>query len=620
MERSRWWLVLALTGSALAIRTLPAADVFSEGGVRPFPDDSPYHVIRAADLTAGRAGFRDMDRRLSWPEGAVAHWPWGFDLIVSVLSLPFVEPGASPQAFARPASLVPPLLGALLVPLVFAAFAPVAGRRRALACAGIVAFLPASADFSIIGRVDHHVMEPILLLLSLAGPLASLGPGSPRSGRGLVAPFLSGVASGLTFAFIPAAMPFVLIELGCIGLVVAPRRPDAALAWIPGLVVGTLASLGLSAQPFGWHYHAHSFTNCALVAVASTGAAGVVFARLRRPEAPTASLLAIGAASAVVPGLALWVLAPLRDGVVAGWNYVFQGPPGVAVFESEPVWQDPKRAAMLLSGLAPLALAGIAVLVRATGNGPRPDRRLAGLAAAAVIALGAIQRRFLVAATPLYALALVEGLAWAGEWIGPRLASYRVGPRVRRLAAAGIVAASFVPSLYHLAVLEPLGPADRAMYIAAEAAAGLPQAPGREGALVPWSWGHVFQYAAGRPTVCDNFSGTPASDRGVRTCMEFLYGPADGARAFLERLKIGLVVLVPPDPGQVRTDARILGLDPGRWVDPAGRFTAAFLETTWAHLGVWASRASRGDSGPAGVVLLDRIPDDGSGAIVLAVP
>jgi hypothetical protein len=130
----------------------------------------------------------------------------------------------------------------------------------------------------------------------------------------------------------------------------------------------------------------------------------------------------------------------------------------------------------------------------------------------------------------------------------------------------------------------------------------------RGGVLAPWDFGHLIQWQARMPTVCDGFFGAPAHDEALRACLRMTY-ETEPARAeqLLLRYRVRYLVILPPHPAQVRSEARILGIDPARFLSSGDRFTRAFATTAWARLGLWAAGAREGDSGPLGVRLRHRV-------------
>lgn len=599
--------------AALALRMTPALSLTWGSGDFLVTDDPPYHVLRVTRLLSDVPGPGDPDPLVAHPHGAVAHWPWGFDWLLAALVAPLTGSPRDGRGVAIATSFTIPWLGALLIPLLTWIGSRAAPRRAALVGAGLLCILPAHHDYSFFGRVDHHVIEPFIPLLALAGPLRAR-PGARAEGLGVL---VSGLAAGASFALFPAALPVAASSVAVGGGLLLARRPGLSAGFGLSALAATLLSLAASPHPFAWVFHSPSLLHATFVATLAAGlAAGSLAGRVgvRSPWARIASALA---GAVLAQATALGLLGDLRAALLEGMQYLRGDGFASLSLEAQPLWADPGRAATLMTGLAPLALIGVGRWLAGTPEGPldAASRRAVGVLAVLLLGLAALQRRFLVAASPFLALAVGEALWWL--WI----VCGRAG-RARRLAGRtaliGAAVVGLAPSIRHLAVLEPLSAMDRAMTRAARTlaeASGEPHAPpGRQagrsdrGVLAPWSHGHVFQFEAGLPTVCDNFYGPPENDAALRTCLEILYEDDEAISASrLRATRIGFVVLEPPHPDQVRAEAPLIGLDPDTLVTREGAFRPAFARTLWGRLGLFARAARPGDSGPAGTTFLGRV-------------
>jgi hypothetical protein len=657
MRRRNAWILLGLaTVAAFGARAWPGAETLAGDAVRPFADDPPYHLMRVQSLLAGDVDPSAPDPLVAWPEGATACWPWGFDRLLAGVAR--VAGVAERDAVARVLAWVPPALGAALVPLAYLLAVAWTGRRRALWAAAMVALLPAHVGYALLGRVDHHVVEPLFLVLSLAGPgwvLAGRFSGGPGA---VAACALSGLALGASFAFYPAALPWAGLALVVAGVPLALRAPASGAAFAGAAFAGTLAALAQSPWPDAWVFYSPSRVHLALIGAAASGLAVASAARaagmtpLRGALAGgVAGLAALAAVAALAPGF--------RAAVWGGTDYLAAGSFTGLSLEARPLVADPARTARLVTGLLPLALAGILVRILGApcpwgrpadaGLPPVGTDRWLGWAMLGALVLAMAQRRFLVAATPLLAIALVDGVAIAGGLLARGLGAAGVRIGVARALLAALVALGAMPAVGHLLELAPLTPTDRAMYRAAavvrahahaEAGGGGPEAGGAGtaagpsgkaaegvgaaggvGALVPWGHGHLFQWAAGVGTVCDNFFGVPESDRAMARCLAMAYRDDPAAvPSMLADARIGYVVLVPPHPERIRVEAALMGRPADAWVDAQDRLTPAFARTFQAVAGMWGARAFPGQAGPWGLVLLDRIEEtDADGEVVAQV-
>ncbi|NOZ01918.1 MAG: hypothetical protein GXP54_08535, partial [Deltaproteobacteria bacterium] len=263
-----------LTLTALAIRMGPADQVFASGRVRLFTDDPPYHARRVAGLLEGDPDVHGIDPFVAHPFGAAACWPWGFDLVLAAVAGPFAGSPPDHAAIARATALAVPFMGALLVPLVFALASSVTDRKTALIAAGFIALLPAHVDYSLVGRVDHHVLESIFVVLAALGPLRLLGPGSKQLSGRILGITLSGAAAGLSFGFVPAALPIASTSVALLGGGLLVRRDRSALWYGASALVGSLVVLPLSPHPFDWVFYSHSLLQVTIIAILLAGLIG----------------------------------------------------------------------------------------------------------------------------------------------------------------------------------------------------------------------------------------------------------------------------------------------------------------------------------------------------------
>ncbi|HPB51979.1 MAG TPA: hypothetical protein PLY68_10995, partial [Myxococcota bacterium] len=233
--------VVALTiisGAALWLRTaIPGNDWFGQTP-RPFPDDAPYHLIRVVgDGPSTSLALGAPDPLIAHPFGDTCIWPWGFDWLLGGVAR--ITGGAGTRGALIAIGLVPPILSVLTALVVFwlaARLFRTSGRDDLLppiAAAAFFALMPANVAYTLAGRVDHHVLEPVFLLL----PLLIAGSGRLTRLRAAAA----GLVAGLASAFFPAA-PALAIPVFVI-IALFSRSLSSTLALCAGMLVGAAASL-----------------------------------------------------------------------------------------------------------------------------------------------------------------------------------------------------------------------------------------------------------------------------------------------------------------------------------------------------------------------------------------
>ncbi len=590
-------LVALLTGLAWWLRSAFPPDAFA--------DDPPYHLLRVLRLLHDAPAPTTPDAFVAHPVGSVTMWPWGFDWLLAALIRPCVGPSPTREAVVAACGAVIPFLGAALVPLVWRLARPVLPAGWALVACALVALQPLHVVYSAYGRVDHHVVEPLLFVLGALGPVSFLAHASRTGSRTLIG---SGMMTGLTFAFFPTASLQVVLLVTFLGTALAVCPPRAGLApartFALSAVCGTALALLASPRPTALVFHTPSLLHVLLVA--SAGVAVVVAELGVRRGVRPALALAQGAALAAGALAALTaVLSGLWLAVTDGLAYVLQSRTGFMSDESQPLFGNLTTGLALVTWLAPLALVGVVA-----GVSPRPTSP-ARVALAALtlplLFLACVQLRFVVVATPVLAVAVAQGLASLWQWTSSLRQTAGVHRLAHVLAFWALTGAALVPSTELIATGAPVPPVTRLMRAAAEVLERAPLAQGM-GLLAPGPYGHLFKLYASVPTVCDNFWGDAESDAAQRRCLELLFaeGTVEAAR-LLSTLRIGAVVILAPTVTQVRADATRLGRPAELWVTAEGQLTAAFADTLWGRLARFGADAPAGAAGPYGLQLLERL-------------
>jgi dolichyl-diphosphooligosaccharide--protein glycosyltransferase len=210
------------------------AGTFRDTGIVLGGEDSYYHM-RRIELALGNGGvIPAVDPYVNYPEGALLDWPPGFDLALAAITalVRSVWSGASPAAIC---SVAIALLGALTAGLA----GHLAQRRggNGWAAGLLVAGTAAHIDYTQVGRVDHHVIESLLVLV----PLAAVPSSDDRVRWSAVTALLA-----LGAAFWPGSV--VLVPAVVATLVVAAGA-WRAIAWATAtraVGVGFVVSLVLS--------------------------------------------------------------------------------------------------------------------------------------------------------------------------------------------------------------------------------------------------------------------------------------------------------------------------------------------------------------------------------------
>ena len=406
---------------AVAVRMVGSDEILSGGEAHLVDPDSHLHawrMERALERFPALPPF--TEDRIAHPDGVVMGWPPGLDYLGGALAwLAGLRTGT--EQVARLGTLLCVLIGALCVVLAARLTWRYVRLRWAIVGGTILALAPFHIEYSRVGRVDHHALEPLIALLAILSYFRATEPGRRSWVRWSVA---CGVALGGAVWLWPTA----LLEVGLLGLGMVwhglrERTPPAApLALAVGL---SLAAPLCLAAPYRQSFVLHApspvhLTVLGVLLLASLwGWLGV--RRLRQPW-PT-----IGAAATLalaVPAL----VDPLTQAAAfagrSGWAMILEQR---SLFEL-----SPRAGLLLLGGIAgALPLLVWLALAAPLAAPHRREVRYLALWSGAVLLLGTVQVRFMHVALALSAPLVALGLSEASRRLSAALRG-RARPRLLR--------------------------------------------------------------------------------------------------------------------------------------------------------------------------------------------
>lgn len=152
---------------AVAVRLTPWQGVFDQGTVYFFDGDCYLHIRKVLLHVASFPRFVSFDYFDGFPDGTVALWPPVLDWLISLLSI-ISGQGNSARGIEVLSALIPPVVGGLTVIALY-----VFGRRifdppTALIAGALLSFMYGHVVFTILGRPDNEMMEPLMALLMYA--------------------------------------------------------------------------------------------------------------------------------------------------------------------------------------------------------------------------------------------------------------------------------------------------------------------------------------------------------------------------------------------------------------------------------------------------------------------
>lgn len=575
-------LLLAVLALAALVRVSSWPHVHTAHGWRFDDGDSYYHLLRIEQTVRARGRVPMFDPRLSFPDGERIQWHVGYDLPMAALVA--VRCGGAPAraCLEETAAWSTPALGVATTLLVYALAQLLVGPWCALLATFLFAAYPFAAGGALLGHVDHHVLEPTcvaawFLLLARRWHIAA------------------GVAAGLSLAVFPTALLPIAATLGALGFDRLWRlrrdgRRDTALARFALAAAVTAVPVALTgAFPDRFEAASTSPFQVTLLGGAALACLLIEWLAARPEQTPRAR---VGRALAIALGLFAALAWTLRAALAP--LVVFSRAAGswTGVVQQQPLAHGVLASAILVV----IALVACALTVARGSAANTPALRALGLAGFPLSLAGFAQMRFLMAASPLIAIALAVAWSDTHDWLRRRTRDE--APRVRLVS--GLVSASFA-----LLLLAPLreyasgAPAPRRFEDGIRVLERLDtrdHAAARTSILSDWKWGHHILYFTRFAAVANPFMLSGA-DRANAEARNALLAETPERLDAVMRARRSRYLLV-----EAPFDAVSLAQSLGRRVprDPAAMALLASEITGWSSL--------RLADAEGGVRLYERVP------------
>lgn len=560
-------IIFLITFFALFIRFFGGLSLFQPDGFYLPTDDPPYHLRRIFMLIRGEASYHDPF--VSFPRNPIVCWHWGFDALIFILIYPFVNENIDPQKIMIISSLIIPFLGAIQIPLIYFLGKKIFSIQTAIIASIIISFLPSHVDYSFFGRVDHHVLEP-LFAISIAGLLLQK--------QKTILSILAGFLTGISLSFYQSAFPLLLFSSFIANILFLFRNHSFTPSFLPyniALILSTFISV--IASPFSSEIVFFSPSLLHLMLCLYIFFSSLLFFIIKKIW-KSKSIIFIGINLLSLSVLFLFFPSFFYS-LIDGFSYLGGKGIGSLSFESSSIIDDPKRFFMLTSYLLPLCFFP---LIKKDFR-RNIDKLIIFLFFLFSLILAMFQRRFLMFSSPFISIFIAEGILIFYHFFS-QIFSIRKFAFVFIIFSLSILA--LYPSIRHILNFTPLGDTDIAMVKTARFISKIKNKdPLKSAVLLPWAYGHVFQFEAEVPTLCDNFFGPPAHNAGLIDCLKAFYS-MDKIKTLKELTQKGVryIALIPPHPEQVRREAKILGFEPSFFVNEKGYWTKNFFQTLYVYL------------------------------------
>ncbi len=586
--------------------------------------DSLYHA-RRVERALNEGAVDGSDEYLNHPHGSPIPWPPYYTRLVASVLGPFAPEDAAERRswVERKVASVPIVLGVLTTLLAALAGRALGGNLGAALAGCYHALCTASIAYSKSGNGDHHAWVSLLagaLLLGLTLALRGdvLASARRSAGAGLALGTLAGLLLG---SWVGSLLYVIQVQLALAWLIFAHgREPRAGLATAGLAFHGAALVVVLPAvlsSPWAGE-HPWMVVNLSWFHPAFLLVGGLVFAPL--------PMLRTGAARRAYPWVVAGVLAlvgaalALVDagpgrGIREGFDWVSRQNEFMAgVGESRPLvgagrWSDLADALGFGVFLLPLVLAAMAYSALRS----RWCALIPWIVSLPLLAVQAArQARFADALALPLAVALAWGVARLIEARSARLARLPVA----LLLATGLVLAGLANWSSSARVLagwrtgETTAQGQEApSVLGARTACDWLRARGPQhegqGVLAIWSWGHLIEWAADRPTVATGFGSYVGEESFRDPCRFLMYEDPEPAAALLEERRARWVLVTSDLPSYLNLliDAAVPELRE-RYVDAAAPLQRAvrpaWFRTMGARLLFEGSVFSPGRSAPEG--------------------
>ncbi len=502
--------VLGAFTLALFLRLVPAKNGIVGGDVLFYGYDSFYHMRRIFYAAENFPHLLWFDSYLNHPWGFELLWPPLFDQVVAGASLLL---GGSPRAVEMAGAIMPAVLGAVSIPVLYLLAKKLFGRRVALLSVLLLAVDPKHISRTHFGSPDHDVLESLLILGAVLLLAYALTERDRRLWFGVAAGALI-AATSYTWLGAPIYMGAILIYAA---VQVALDLRDGASAEEP--IVPLTAAFGVALLllfPFrdeAWLSPSFFGALAALAALAFLYLLSRLFVAENLPWIAFAPAVALLGYLAVILSYAVEMAREVRSLFWEGLSYFFLGgPAGQRIAEAAPVYQVFDLVSLSGLGLV-FSLLGLAVAARSTWRADLPrDRVLFLVWAAFTLLLTVFQARFFYLFTVSGSILVALLFFSAADRLK---ASKRVDPPTAKLLTMALLATLLLPSVLGVVEMAEDRPEVAGDWLEAldwleentPATQGFerPVQAGEYGVLSWWDYGNWILYMSRRPVVANNF-------------------------------------------------------------------------------------------------------------------
>ncbi len=588
--------ILAAVLLGLILRVVTARNALIDGEIVFYSYDSFYHMRRILYTVENFPQTLWFDSHINHPHGLELTWPPLFDQMVAAFSLLL---GGSPRAADIAGAVISPIVGSLMILLLYLLAKKLFGMKVALLSAFILAIDPKHIARTIFGLPDHDSLE----LLLTVGAILLLAYGLTERDRWPKFAVPAGVlmaAAAYTWLGAPAYMGAVLVYAVIqIALDLKDGRSSEKTVFPLMTAFGVALVLMLPFWNDHWLLPSFLFSLGAVITLLFLYALSCLFVKKRIPWQAFIPIAVVFAYVASILSYASSLTRGLHSTLWAGVRYFFGGDLArVGVEEASPLFRVYDPVSLRTMELA-FALVGFIIMTQSVRReGFRKDQLLFLVWAVFAAALMVFQVRFLYLFSISGSVLVAFLFFWGAERIRAASRFQKVDSEVVDVGIGVFLLVLLIPALVGIPQI-----ADYRPEITAgdwnETLAWLgentppiegferPVRPGEYCVLSWWDYGNWILYQSRRPVVANNFQ----------------VGAKDAADFFLaEEEEKALTIAEERDVRYVMTDdkmvytklpaiARWIDEDPGSYVQISAdsdtvnfEHSPRFLRTVLARL------------------------------------
>lgn len=208
-------LVALFTMLALWVRLMPMTLLTASGEVNLLGNDAWYNFRQVELLVANGLAYAWFDPMTLYPTGDTIHWGPLFTTIAAVFAI--LSGASTPFEMSVAASMVPALMGAAMVPVVYLIGKRLGDWKSGLFAAAFVVFVGgAYFQRSVFGFLDHHIAETLFSTLFALAYIVAISKGREQSVdikilETLKRPAFLGAVAGIAYLLGLFVMPTMIL-------------------------------------------------------------------------------------------------------------------------------------------------------------------------------------------------------------------------------------------------------------------------------------------------------------------------------------------------------------------------------------------------------------------------